>query len=73
MDSQKLSIDACLHAAQNERLPLRIVVQVLSSELVKISNAIANTTLKETTTESQYQPMILNQKTLLERTCWRLL
>jgi hypothetical protein len=41
MDCQKLSFDACMHAAQNERLPLRVVVQVLFSEQVKISNAIA--------------------------------
>ncbi|GJN21381.1 hypothetical protein PR202_gb08851 [Eleusine coracana subsp. coracana] len=32
MDCQKLSFDACMHAAQNERLPLRVVVQVLFSE-----------------------------------------
>ncbi|KAJ4765252.1 Phototropic-responsive NPH3 family protein [Rhynchospora pubera] len=47
MDCQKLSIDACMHAAQNERLPLRVVVQVLFSEQVKISNALANSTLKQ--------------------------
>ncbi|KAF8370042.1 hypothetical protein HHK36_031940 [Tetracentron sinense] len=41
MDCQKLSIDACMHAAQNDRLPLRVVVQVLFSEQVKISNVIA--------------------------------
>nr|XP_010929164.1 BTB/POZ domain-containing protein NPY1 [Elaeis guineensis] len=29
MDVKKLSVDACMHAAQNERLPLRVVVQVL--------------------------------------------
>lgn len=29
MDAKKLSADACMHAAQNERLPLRVVVQVL--------------------------------------------
>jgi hypothetical protein len=29
MDCQRLSLDACLHAAQNERLPLRVVVQVV--------------------------------------------
>ncbi|KAJ8638322.1 hypothetical protein MRB53_012589 [Persea americana] len=29
MDCKKLSTDACIHAAQNERLPLRVVVQVL--------------------------------------------
>ena len=28
MDCQRLSLEACVHAAQNERLPLRIVVQV---------------------------------------------
>ncbi|KAJ7968285.1 root phototropism protein 3 [Quillaja saponaria] len=67
MDCQKLSIDACMHAAQNERLPLRVVVQVLFSEQVKISNAIANNALKEAG-ESQYQPMISNRKTLLEGT-----
>ena len=68
MDCQKLSIDACMHAAQNERLPLRVVVQVLFSEQVKISNAIANNSLKEGNAESQYQPMISNRKTLLEAT-----
>jgi hypothetical protein len=36
-----------MHAAQNECLPLRVVVQVLFSEQVKISNAIATSSLKE--------------------------
>lgn len=67
MDCQKLSIDACMHAAQNERLPLRVVVQVLFSEQVKISNAIANSSLKEAG-ESQYQPMVSTRKSLLEGT-----
>ncbi|KAM0948993.1 putative BTB/POZ domain, NPH3 domain, NPH3/RPT2-like family protein [Dioscorea sansibarensis] len=67
MDCQKLSIDACMHAAQNERLPLRVVVQVLFSEQVKISNAIANSTLKESG-DSHYQPMISTRKQLLEGT-----
>ncbi|KAI3445774.1 hypothetical protein Pfo_002439 [Paulownia fortunei] len=67
MDCQKLSIDACMHAAQNERLPLRVVVQVLFSEQVKISNALANSSLKEAG-ESHYQPLIANRKTLLEGT-----
>ncbi|KAG6414924.1 hypothetical protein SASPL_122301 [Salvia splendens] len=64
MECQKLSMDACMHAAQNERLPLRVVVQVLFSEQMKISNAVA---LKEGG-ESQYQPMVPNRKTLLEGT-----
>ncbi|XP_052204605.1 root phototropism protein 3 [Diospyros lotus] len=69
MDCQKLSIDACMHAAQNERLPLRVVVQVLFSEQVKISNALANgTTLKEAGEPAHYQPLVTNRKTLLEGT-----
>ncbi|KAL0677534.1 hypothetical protein Bca4012_005515 [Brassica carinata] len=73
MDCQKLSMDACMHAAQNERLPMRVVVQVLFSEQVKISNALANTSLKESTTLGEamgttYQPMIPNRKTLIEAT-----
>ncbi|XP_022725884.1 root phototropism protein 3-like isoform X2 [Durio zibethinus] len=67
MDCQKLSIDACMHAAQNERLPLRVVMQVLFSEQVKISNALANSTLKDPG-ETQYQPLIPNRRTLLEGT-----
>lgn len=35
MDCKKLSMDACMHAAQNERLPLRVVVQVLFFEHVR--------------------------------------
>ncbi|KAJ6843431.1 root phototropism protein 3-like [Iris pallida] len=67
MDCQKLSIDACMHAAQNERLPLRIVVQVLFSEQVKISNAIASSSLKEAG-EYNYHPMVSTRKQLLEGT-----
>ncbi|OIT20760.1 PREDICTED: BTB/POZ domain-containing protein DOT3-like [Nicotiana attenuata] len=40
MDCGKLSLDACAHAAQNDRLPLRIVIQVLFSEQVKMKAAI---------------------------------
>lgn len=35
LDVKKLSTDACVHAAQNERLPLRVVVQVLFFEQVR--------------------------------------
>lgn len=67
MDCQKLSVDACMHAAQNERLPLRVVVQVLFSEQVKISNAIANISLKDEG-ETHYQPLVSHHKSLLEAT-----
>ncbi|XP_058771714.1 root phototropism protein 3-like [Vicia villosa] len=66
MDCQKLSIDACMHAAQNERLPLRVVVQVLFAEQVKISTALSNPSLKDV--ETFTQPMVTNRKTLLEAT-----
>ncbi|MBA0861926.1 hypothetical protein Goshw_002616 [Gossypium schwendimanii] len=32
LDYRKLSVEACMHAAQNEKLPLRVVVQVLFFE-----------------------------------------
>nr|GMC57651.1 BTB/POZ domain-containing protein NPY3 isoform X1 [Ipomoea batatas] len=35
MDCRKLSVEACMHAVQNERLPLRVVVQVLFFEQVR--------------------------------------
>lgn len=35
MDCKKLSSDACKHAVQNERLPLRVVVQVLFFEQIR--------------------------------------
>ncbi|XP_061365578.1 BTB/POZ domain-containing protein NPY5-like isoform X2 [Gastrolobium bilobum] len=35
MDCRKLSIDACMHAVQNERLPMRVVVQVLFFEQLR--------------------------------------
>ncbi|ESR41434.1 BTB/POZ domain-containing protein DOT3 [Citrus sinensis] len=40
MNCEKLSLDACTHAAQNDRLPLRTVVQVLFSEQVKMRTAM---------------------------------
>ncbi|CAK7356610.1 unnamed protein product [Dovyalis caffra] len=37
IDSRKLSPEASLHAAQNERLPVRAVIQVLFSEQTKLN------------------------------------
>ncbi|CAI9284595.1 unnamed protein product [Lactuca saligna] len=36
MECQKLSIDACTHAARNDRLPVRTVMQVLLAEQLKL-------------------------------------
>ncbi|XP_077233189.1 BTB/POZ domain-containing protein At5g66560-like [Tasmannia lanceolata] len=45
MDCQKLTLEACTHAAQNERLPLRTVVQVLFFEQLQLRHAIAGSLL----------------------------
>uniref|UniRef100_A0A0A9CZL9 NPH3 domain-containing protein n=1 Tax=Arundo donax TaxID=35708 RepID=A0A0A9CZL9_ARUDO len=39
MDVKKLSKEACIHAAQNDRLPLRVVVQVLFFEQLRAAGA----------------------------------
>ena len=36
MNCQKLSLDACMHVAQNDRLPLKIVIQVILFALVQL-------------------------------------
>ncbi|XP_073142928.1 BTB/POZ domain-containing protein At5g66560-like [Henckelia pumila] len=45
LDCQKLTLEACTHAAQNERLPLRAVVQVLFFEQLQLRHAISGTIL----------------------------
>ncbi|XP_042509660.1 BTB/POZ domain-containing protein NPY1-like [Macadamia integrifolia] len=42
MDVKKLSMDACMHAAQNDHLPLRVVVQVLFLEQVRAAAGVIN-------------------------------
>ncbi|XP_060963092.1 BTB/POZ domain-containing protein NPY2 [Cannabis sativa] len=44
MDCRKLSVDACMHAVQNERLPLRVVVQVLFFEQVRAAASSGSST-----------------------------
>lgn len=39
MDCKKLSADACTHAVQNERLPMRVVVQVLFFEQMRATSS----------------------------------
>lgn len=41
LDCQKLSTEACTHAAQNDRLPVRMVVQVLFFEQLQLRSSIA--------------------------------
>lgn len=40
MDVKKLTMDSSMHAAQNERLPLRVVVQVLFFEQVRAAAGV---------------------------------
>ncbi|XP_073308042.1 phototropic-responsive NPH3 family protein NPY2-like [Primulina huaijiensis] len=44
MDCKRLTADACMHAVQNERLPLRVVVQVLFFEQVRAAASSGSTT-----------------------------
>lgn len=41
MNVQKLSLEASTHAAQNERLPIRVIVQVLFFEQLRLRTSIA--------------------------------
>ncbi|KAJ8616042.1 hypothetical protein MRB53_035414 [Persea americana] len=41
MNCQKLSLEACSHAAQNERLPLRVVIQVIFFEQLRLRTTVA--------------------------------
>ncbi|CAH8379772.1 unnamed protein product [Eruca vesicaria subsp. sativa] len=41
MNCQKLSLEASTHAAQNERLPLRVIVQVLFFEQLRLRTSIS--------------------------------
>jgi len=47
VDCGKLSREVRLHAAQNERLPLRVVVQVLLSEQARMAGALGRAGRKE--------------------------
>lgn len=40
VDCRKLTMEACTHAAQNERLPLRAVLQVLFFEQLQLRHAL---------------------------------
>ncbi|KAL4388998.1 hypothetical protein HN51_009840 [Arachis hypogaea] len=42
IDFQKLSIHACTHASQNDRFPLRVVLQVLFFEQLQLRTALAS-------------------------------
>lgn len=63
LDCQKLTLEACTHAAQNERLPLRAVVQVLFFEQLQLRHAIAGTLMAaEAAVEPGRQSAVLERE-----------
>ncbi|KAF9620458.1 hypothetical protein IFM89_012635 [Coptis chinensis] len=75
LDCQKLTLEACTHAAQNERLPLRAVVQVLFFEQLQLRNAIAGSLLAADLVhpESARPPLLhLQQQQHEQRQCMEL-
>lgn len=51
LDFQKMSPEACKHAARNERLPLRVVVQVLFTEQLKLRETVVQEVVVHSTQE----------------------
>lgn len=75
MNVKKLTANASMHAAQNDRLPLRVVVQVLFFEQVRTASIVQNTNssgsleVSRSTTntdedleKSEQQPMTLQKQ-----------
>ncbi|XP_050388210.1 BTB/POZ domain-containing protein At5g66560 [Argentina anserina] len=63
LDCQKLTLEACTHAAQNERLPLRAVVQVLFFEQLQLRHAIAGTLIAgEVALPESSRPSVLQRE-----------
>ncbi|CAL9046822.1 BTB/POZ domain-containing protein NPY1 isoform X1 [Musa acuminata AAA Group] len=60
MDVKKLSTEASIHAAQNERLPLRVVVQVLFFEQLKAAGG-ASAATNDTSHDSSMNRAILEE------------
>ncbi|XP_043814703.1 BTB/POZ domain-containing protein At5g03250 isoform X1 [Manihot esculenta] len=56
MNCQKLSIEASTHAAQNERLPLRVIVQVLFFEQLRLRTSISGWFFVSENLESSQNP-----------------
>lgn len=50
LDCRKLSPEACEHAVQNERLPMRVIVQVLFFEQIRANGSSTGNSTPELTT-----------------------
>ncbi|KAF3516422.1 hypothetical protein DY000_02062967 [Brassica cretica] len=58
LDCKKLSMEACMHAAQNEKLPLRVVVQVLFYEQARAAAATNKGEVKMTELPSNIKALL---------------
>lgn len=67
MDCRKLSAEACAHAVQNERLPMRVVVQVLFFEQVRANNNGTSSTGNST---PEIIPASRSTNTEEDTECW---
>ncbi|KAL1196484.1 BTB/POZ domain-containing protein NPY3 [Cardamine amara subsp. amara] len=75
MDCRKLSPEACAHAVQNERLPLRVVVQILFFEQVRATCPTTKPSLppsgshgsSRTTTEEECDSVTATEETTTTR------
>ncbi|CAL9074593.1 unnamed protein product, partial [Musa textilis] len=58
MNCQNLSLEACTHAAQNERLPLRVLVQVLFFEQLRLRTTITSWFFSSDNVENSHARML---------------
>lgn len=70
IDFQRLSIDACAHASQNDRLPLRVVLQVLFFEQMHLRTALAGCLHVLDTESAPAAPTIETAGQIVQRDGW---
>ncbi|CAN6909261.1 unnamed protein product [Brassica oleracea] len=74
MDCRKLSQEACAHAVQNERLPLRVVVQILFFEQVRatakplLPPSTSHGSSRTTTEEEECDSVTATEETTRDKT-----
>ncbi|CAF1984108.1 BnaC07g15870D [Brassica napus] len=74
MDCRKLSQEACAHAVQNERLPLRVVVQILFFEQVRptakplLPPSTSHGSSRKTTEEEECDSVTATEETTRDKT-----
>ncbi|CAM8957676.1 unnamed protein product [Rhodiola kirilowii] len=69
LDCQSMSSEAMEHAAQNERLPLRIVVQAVFADQLKLRSAIAKEAVTGPVAENEEAVKMESKVMELEREC----